>query len=155
NLGTCGGFAGQIMRGEILMPDRTIAYDIIEQMGNTQESVDFYTTSLDYSWLNQPYPFHVQTGILLSADRDIIPAEIPSLIQTYHAQAADWESASIAWVTVQRNHRRCLILRGASDLVSKQGGEAYHGIDFFNKSAEKIMTRLCDSLPGWIKCAGY
>jgi adenosylhomocysteine nucleosidase len=155
NLGTCGGFAGHINRGDILMPDHTLAYDIIEQMGDAQEAIDHYATSLDYSWLKQPYPLPVQNGLLVSADRDILPADIPMLINTYHSRAADWESASIAWVTAKKNHRRCLILRGVSDLVSEQGGEAYAGMEFFEQSSRQIMQRLCESLPGWLTCAGY
>jgi adenosylhomocysteine nucleosidase len=155
NLGTCGGFSGQIERGDILMPGRTLSYDIIEQMGDAQEAIDFYTTSLNFSWLQKPYPVVVQNGVLVSADRDILPADIPSLIQTYQSRAADWESASIAWVAAKRHNRRCLILRGVSDLVSEQGGEAYEGTDFFEQSARQIMRRLCSSLPGWLTCAGY
>ena len=32
NLGTCGGFEGLIERGTIIMAEKTIVYDIIEQM---------------------------------------------------------------------------------------------------------------------------
>jgi adenosylhomocysteine nucleosidase len=155
NLGTCGGFSGQIERGAILMPDTTLAYDIIEQMSDPQEAIAHYTTRLDHSWLKQPYPLPVEGGILVSGDRDIIPAEIPTLIQTYHARAADWESASIAWVVLKKYERRCLILRGVSDLVSEEGGEAYSGMAFFENSARQIMRELCASLPAWLACAGY
>ncbi len=155
NIGTCGGFSGQIERGAILMPDRTLAYDIIEQMGNPQEAIDAYSTRLDHSWLKQPYPLPVQSGILVSADRDIVPETIPGLISQYQARAGDWESASIAWVAAGKHNRRCLILRGVTDLVSPQGGEAYGGMDFFKQASRKIMDSLCGSLPGWLACAGY
>jgi len=32
NLGTCGGFRGETERGEILLVERTIVYDIVEQI---------------------------------------------------------------------------------------------------------------------------
>jgi len=35
NLGTCGGFAGRIEKGAIILVERTIVYDIIEQMGDS------------------------------------------------------------------------------------------------------------------------
>jgi adenosylhomocysteine nucleosidase len=155
NLGTCGGFAGQIDRGAILMPDRTLSYDIIEQMGDTQEAIESYSTQLDHSWLNEPYPLAVQHGILVSGDRDIVPESIPVLISLYHSSAADWESASIAWVAAKKHNRRCLILRGVTDLVSPQGGEAYGGMDFFEQASRRMMDQLCGSLPGWLACAGY
>jgi adenosylhomocysteine nucleosidase len=155
NPGTCGGFAGQIERGAILMPDRTLSYDIIEQMGNAQEAIETYTTRLDHSWLKKPYPIPVQGGILVSGDRDIVPENIPGLISHYQSRAADWESASIAWVAAKKHNRRCLILRGVTDLVSPKGGEAYGGLDFFTQASKQIMDRLCGSLPGWLACAGY
>ncbi|NLF50199.1 MAG: 5'-methylthioadenosine/S-adenosylhomocysteine nucleosidase [Leptolinea sp.] len=155
NLGTCGGFAGRVERDVILMPDSTLTYDIIEQMSDPQESIDHYTTRLDHSWLKIPYPLPVQNGVMVSADRDILPRDIPALIKTYDARAADWESASIAWVTVKKYRRRCLILRGVSDLVSTEGGEAYSSVEFFEQASERIMRRLLESLPGWLSCAGY
>ena len=155
NPGTCGGFVGSIQRGQILLPQKIVIYDIIEQMGNPQEAIDFYSTELNYDWLKHPYPLPVESGVLVSADRDILPGDISTLTQTYQARAADWESGSIAWVASKIHKRRCLILRGVSDLVSEQGGEAYENNYFFQKSAEKIMQRLCDSLPGWLVCAGY
>ncbi len=155
NLGTCGGFAGRVERDVILMPDSTLTYDIIEQMSDPQESIDHYTTHLDHSWLKIPYPLPVRNGVLVSADRDLLPRDIPTLIRTYDARAADWESASIAWVTVKRYKRRCLILRGVSDLVSTEGGEAYSSVEFFEQASERIMRRLLESLPGWLNCAGY
>jgi adenosylhomocysteine nucleosidase len=155
NPGTCGGFAGQIERGAILMPDRTLSYDIIEQMGDPQEAIEAYTTLLDNSWLKQPYPLPVQSGIIVSGDRDIVPDTIPGLIAQYQARAADWESASIAWVAAKKHNRHCLILRGVTDLVYPQGGEAYGGMDFFEQASRQIMDRLCGSLPGWLGCAGY
>ncbi len=155
NLGTCGGFAGKIDRGVILMPDKTLSYDIIEQMSDPQEAIEHYTTHLDHDWLKPPFPFEVQGGVMVSADRDIVPTDISSLIKAYNARAADWESASIAWVTVKKFKKRCLILRGVSDLVSETGGEAYEGIEFFAQASRKIMVKLCESLPVWLTCAGY
>jgi adenosylhomocysteine nucleosidase len=155
NPGTCGGFAGSIQRGQVLMPVKTIIYDIMEQMGNSQEAIDFYSTELNFDWLKHPFPLVVETGILVSADRDLIGGEMPALIQNYRARAVDWESGAIAWVTSKIHKRRCLILRGVSDLVSEQGGEAYENKYFFQKSAEKVMQGLCDSIPGWLVCAGY
>ena len=34
NLGTCGGFEGEIERGTLLLVERTLVYDIFEQMGD-------------------------------------------------------------------------------------------------------------------------
>jgi adenosylhomocysteine nucleosidase len=155
NPGTCGGFVGSMQRGQTLLPQKVIVYDILEQMGSAQEAIDFYSTDLNYDWLKHPYPLPVETGVLVSADRDLVPDDIPALISKYNARAADWESGSIAWVASKIHKRHCLILRGVSDLVTDQGSEAYNNNYFFQKSAEKIMQRLCDSLPAWLVCAGY
>src|SRR6478752_5849493 len=38
NLGTCGGFDGEVKRNEIILADRTIIYDIAEAMGDSKEA---------------------------------------------------------------------------------------------------------------------
>lgn len=150
NLGTCGGFAGQIPKGEILVVERTLVYDIFEQMGDADSDIDHYTTNLDLSWLEEPYPGGARRGFLISGDRDLVPGEINHLRQKYGAIAGDWESGAIAYVA-QRNGTDCLILRGVSDLVSEQGGEAYENPAVFESSARQIMKSLLEILPEWIK----
>lgn len=150
NLGTCGGLAGAVTRGEVLLVDRTLVYDIIEQMGDPQAALDYYTVDLDLSWLAQPYPHPVRRGLLVSADRDIVPADIPMLRERFGAAAADWESGAIAWVA-SRSHIRCLILRGVTDLVSDEGGEAYGDLQVFHDGARQVMHALLAALPAWLR----
>jgi adenosylhomocysteine nucleosidase len=150
NLGTCGGFEGRVERGTILLVERTIVYDIIEQMGDNAQAIAHYTTDLDLSWLTQPYPHPVQRCLLVSADRDIVKEDIPQLVSRYEAVAADWESGAIAWVA-QRSGVRCLILRGVTDLVSTKGGEAYGDYEMFVERAREIMRQLIEQLPDWIR----
>ena len=83
NLGTCGGFAGHIQRGAILLVERTLVYDIIEQMGDPQAASTITPPDLDLSFLRQPYPQPVRRALLVSADRDICPSDIPMLIERY------------------------------------------------------------------------
>jgi len=149
NLGTCGGFEGRIERGTIILVERTIVYDIQEQMSDPQAAIAHYSTDLDLSWLANPLPGKVHRGLLVSADRDILPADIPGLVKEYGAVAADWESGAIAWVA-RKNKVKCLILRGVSDLVSERGGEAYDNIQFFHESTLAIMKQLVDELPDWL-----
>lgn len=151
NLGTCGGLDGRVDRGEVLLASHTLVYDIIEQMTDPEEAIRFYSVDLDLSWLRQPYPLEVHRGRLLSADRDILAADIPELVSRYDAIAADWESGAIAWVA-SRNRVRCLILRGVSDIVGIGGGEAYGNHSVFAAGTQQVMTRLLDSLPGWLHC---
>jgi len=149
NLGTCGGFVGAVARGEILLAQETLVYDIIEQMGDPDEALRAYTTRLDLDWLPQPYPLPVRRARLVSADRDILAADIPELQQRFGAIAADWESGAIAWVA-QRNQRRCLILRGVTDLVGPQGGEAYGDPSVFERQTCSVFDRLLPTLPAWL-----
>ena len=86
--------------------------------------------------------------MIASADSDLPPAKIPFL-KTQGAIAADWESAALAWVA-QRNNARLLILRGVSDMVSEEGGEAYNNIEIFNERAHGIMQQLIEQLPDWL-----
>jgi len=152
NLGTCGGFEGEVYRDETILADRTIVYDIIEQMGDSEEAITFYSTDIDLSWLTEPYPIPVRRSLLVSADRDLVPEELKSLKEKYGVIAGDWESGAIAWVA-KRNSTHCLILRTVSDLVSTRKGEVYGNIETFRKRTRKIMKNLVESLPGWISRA--
>jgi adenosylhomocysteine nucleosidase len=147
NLGTCGGFEGEVNQGDIILVDKTYVYDIVELMGDL-DIVSYYASSLDLSWLTDPYPFPVRRGMIASADSDLPPDKIPFL-KSLGAIAADWESAALAWVA-QRNHARLLILRGVSDMVSEEGGEAYNNIEIFNERAKGIMQQLIEQLPDWL-----
>ena len=147
NLGTCGGFEGAVNQGDIILVDQTYVYDIVELMGDL-DIVSYYASSLDLSWLSEPYPFPVRRGLIASADSDLPPTKIPFL-KSHGAIAADWESAALAWVA-QRNNARLLILRGVSDMVSEAGGEAYNNIEVFNERARGIMEQLIEQLPEWL-----
>jgi adenosylhomocysteine nucleosidase len=149
NLGTCGGFQGRIERETIILVEKTIVYDIIEQMTDGSEEIAFYTTELDLSLLPSVLPYPVLRGLLVSGDRDIVLEDIPMLIQKYQAVAADWESGAIAWVT-KKNNVRTLILRGVTDLVSVSGGEAYGDYELFIQRTSEIMKELFVQLPKWL-----
>ncbi|CUS05581.1 putative Adenosylhomocysteine nucleosidase [Candidatus Promineifilum breve] len=150
NLGTCGGFAGDIAAGEVLLVDFTLVYDIVEQMGDPDEALAHYATAIDLSWLGRPWPLAARQELLVSADRDIVAGEVADLRARYGAIAADWESGAIAHVC-GRNGTRCLILRAVTDLVSHETGEAYGRLDLFAARAAEVMGRLVDSLPGWLE----
>jgi adenosylhomocysteine nucleosidase len=158
NLGTCGGFAGRIETGTIILVERTLVYDIIEQMGDGVEAIEHYATDIDLLWLgerplitdiNRDGQPSIVRGLLVSADRDILVDDIPMLIEKYDAVAADWESGAIAWVA-QKNQVRVLILRGVTDLVGGDGGEAYGNIDLFRERTKTVMRELFRQLPDWL-----
>jgi adenosylhomocysteine nucleosidase len=147
NLGTCGGFEGVVRQGEIILVDQTYVYDIVELMGDL-DIATYYASSLDLSWLPEPYPHPARRGMIASADSDLPPEKI-SFLKQKGAIAADWESAALAWVA-RKNNARLLILRGVSDMVSEDGGEAYNNIEVFNERAREIMERLVEQLPDWL-----
>lgn len=147
NLGTCGGFEGRTQRGDLILVDRTIVYDIVELM-DVEDISPYYASSLDLNWLVEPYPFPVRRGLIASADSDLLPEKIPFL-RSKGALAADWETAALAWVA-NKNNARLLILRMVSDIVSEQGGEAYGDITIFTERCKSIMKQLFEQLPGWL-----
>ena len=149
NLGTCGGFAGSVERGTIVLAERTIIHDIIERMGNAEAAINDYITDIDLGWLEGSPPVKVLRAPLVSADQDLDPKAIPALWTTYNAVAADWESGAIAYVA-RKNHKRILILRGVTDLVGPKGGEAYGKIEVFERATKTIMKRLLADLPAWL-----
>ena len=94
-------------------------------------------------------PIPVRRSLLVSADRDLIAEEVPRLKREFGAIAGDWESGAITYVAAQ-NGTRCLILRGVSDLVGREGGEAYGDRDLWVERAGIIMEKLVNVLPAWI-----
>ena len=151
NLGTCGGIAGEIEVGEIVLANETVLYDIYERMGDPDEAIRAYTTTLDLDFIQPPYPQPVRVCRLASADQDIDPQMLATLREKFHVAAADWESGAIAWVA-KHNHTRCLILRGVTDLVSAEGDETYQGgIDQYHRAAGEVMRNLLNYLPDWLK----
>jgi adenosylhomocysteine nucleosidase len=149
NLGTCGGFEGGVERGTIILAERTLVYDIVEQMGDPDEHIAHYATELDLDWLGDGAPRPVRRALLVSADRDLLAEDVPALQARYGAIAGDWESGAIAWVAA-RNGVRCLILRGVTDLVGSSGGEAYGNLALYEKQTGEVIGSLLDSLPAWI-----
>lgn len=147
NLGTCGGFEGVVQQGDVILVEQTFVYDIVELMGDL-DIATYYASSLDLSWLPEPYPHPVLRGLIASADSDLPPAKIPFL-KSKGALAADWESAALAWVA-RKHNARLLILRAVSDMVSEHGGEAYDNIEIFNQRAKEIMKQLFAQLPDWL-----
>lgn len=149
NLGTCGGFEGKIDRLDVILAQKTVIYDIIEAMGDSKEAIADYSTELDLSWLGSDYPTEVIPTVLVSADKDLRSEELEFLSQEYGAIAGDWETGAMAY-TAQRNKTKLLILRGVSDLVSTQKGEAYGNFELFIQRAEAVMHKLLDELPKWV-----
>ena len=152
NLGTCGGFAGEVERGTIILAERTLVYDIVEQMGDYDEHIAHYSTDLDLSWLKGDTPQEVRRTILISGDRDLLADEVPHLKRQFDAVAGDWESGAIAWVA-SRNGTPCFILRGVTDLVSSSGGEAYGNLELFVENTTHVLGELIDALPAWLERA--
>ena len=150
NLGTCGGFAGLIETGEIVLATRTVVSDIYEQTGDPDEAVTHYVTAVDLDWLEGNDPHPVRRAVLVSADRDLVRAEVQELAARFGAVAGDWESGAIAWVAA-RHGIRCLILRGVTDLVSDRSGDAYTGnLHVWIDATEGVMRSLVEQLPAWI-----
>jgi adenosylhomocysteine nucleosidase len=150
NLGTCGGFEGEIKKFDTVLADSTIIYDIREAMGDSKEAIKDYATSIDLSWLGDNLPDSVIVTTLISADQDLRPTDIQFLKENYKAKAGDWESGAIAY-TATRNNTRLLILRGVTDIVSPAAGEAYGNFELFASRTDTVMNRLMTKLPNWIK----
>lgn len=149
NLGTCGGFDGEINRLDVILVNKTIIYDIVEAMGDSKEAIEAYSTNIDLSWLGEEYPSKVIKTLLVSADKDLRVDEIEHLRKEYGAIAGDWETGAIAY-TASKNKKKLVILRGVTDLVNKQKGEAYGNFELFVKKAEEVMFILLKKLPDWL-----
>ncbi len=151
NLGTCGGFRGQVEQGAVILAERTLVYDIIEQMSDPAGAIQHYATTLDLSWLHPPYPLPVCPSLLVSADRDLLPEQVSELSSQYGAVAGDWESGAIAYVA-SHNRRPLLILRAVTDLVGPGGDETYGNYALYEETCRHVMQTLTASLPAWLDC---
>jgi adenosylhomocysteine nucleosidase len=143
NLGTAGGFPGKIRKGDILLASKTITYDIIEKMGDSQEAIDYYTTETACPVIGKRDDILVSP--IVSADQDLFPERIGSLSKKYGAFAGDWESSAIAHVC-KKNGVRCYIVRGISDIVYPSGSETYGDFSAFERSTEEVMKKLVKTL---------
>jgi adenosylhomocysteine nucleosidase len=150
NLGTCGGVTGRVERYQRLLVARTVIHDIQEAMGDSAEAIRAYSTDLDLGWIDDGLPLKARRALMLSGDRDLLPAMLPTLLERYPDMvAADWESGAIAHVARLR-HTRLLIVRMVSDLVSPTQGEAQGNLPVFEHNAAKSMGLLLDDLPSLV-----
>ena len=62
NIGTCGGLEGEIDKDAIVLVEKTIVYDIVEQMGDSDEAIDHFSTEIDLTWLGGDYPHRGPEG---------------------------------------------------------------------------------------------
>jgi adenosylhomocysteine nucleosidase len=149
NLGTCGGFAGAAV-GDVVLATETVIYDIVEQMGDPDEAIAEYRTTLDASRWPARLAERVKRGPIVSADRDLVPAELERLAAKYHASAGDWESGAIAWVA-SHNKTPVVILRGVTDVVGARGDVTYGNEAAWERATRDIMAKLValatDALP--------
>ncbi len=154
NVGTCGGFDGDVAEGEVILAEQTAVYDICEQSGGQQIMEVRFTTNLKLPWQNPPYPLNAKPGVIVSADRDLVPVEIQSLREKFGAVAADWESAAVAHVVRTINNIECLIVRACSYIVGNAGSTIYGSSIAFELQVSKVMPPLLETLPEWLMMAG-
>jgi adenosylhomocysteine nucleosidase len=148
NLGTCGGLAGRVSLGEIILASETVIYDIIEGMSDYHKAIDRYRCLAHLDWLGDDLPISLKKARLLSADRDIRPQDVQMLIDDFDGIAADWESGAFAWVA-DKNNVDWLILRGVTDLVSPNQGEALGNVSLWQERTGPVMEKLFATLP-WL-----
>jgi adenosylhomocysteine nucleosidase len=150
NLGTCGGFGHGLAKGDVVLASRTTIYDIYEAMGDADEAIADYKTTLDVSRWPARLAARVKIEPVISADRDLVPAELAKLRAKFDAGAGDWESGAIAYVAAH-NHTRVVILRAVSDLVDESGGEMIGNVDAWRAAADQmmgvVMELAADALP--------
>jgi len=148
NLGTCGGLAGRVDLGEIILASETVIYDIIEGMSDYHKAIEKYSCKAHLGWLGDELPVPMKKARLLSADRDIRPQDVQMMIDDFDGIAGDWESGALAWVA-EKNEVDWLILRGVTDLISPVKGEALSNKSLWEERTSPIMQRLLDMLP-WL-----
>jgi adenosylhomocysteine nucleosidase len=143
NLGTCGGIEGRVGRFDVIAVERVVIYDIHEAMGDLQEAIAHYTTDIE---IPAELAASIARTTMYSGDRDLTPSHLLELEKKYRPRVVDWESGAIAWVA-KRNKVPVLILRGVTDLVSLDKGEAEANLSLFRDNARQVMQGLVSDLP--------
>ena len=141
NLGTCGGFEGAARVGDVILVSRTIIYDIVELMGDAEETIADYATTLDVRLWPAALKGRVRVAALASGDRDLDARDLPRLRSRYEAVAGDWESGAIAYVA-RHNGTPLVILRGVTDVVGEGGDVTYGNLGAFQAAADTMMRDL-------------
>jgi adenosylhomocysteine nucleosidase len=146
NLGTCGGFGGERKVGDIVLASETTIYDVVERMGDPDEAIADFHSQLDPARWPARLASRVVVAPLISADRDLDPAEVAALHTRFHAGVGDWESGAIAWIAT-RNHVPVLILRGVSDVIDHAGADpTYHAVEVWQQASIAVMATLISLL---------
>lgn len=143
NLGTAGGFGDGVAVGDVVLATRTVIYDIVERMGDPDEAIADFATTLDMSAWPARLRGRVRMAPLASADRDLAPEELERLRARYQAPAGDWESGAIAFVAAH-NRTRVVILRAISDLVGPAGSATYGDPGAWERKTREVMSGLLD-----------
>jgi adenosylhomocysteine nucleosidase len=146
NLGTCGGVEGRIQRFDVVAVEKVVIYDIAEAMGDSKEAIAEYSTTLQPP---APFPVPAVRATMYSADRDLTAAGLRELDAPYQPVVVDWESGAIAWVA-HKNATPVLILRGVTDLVSRDKAEAQGNLQLFEDNTVRVMRKLVGDLPKWL-----
>jgi adenosylhomocysteine nucleosidase len=141
NLGTCGGFGGGRAVGDVVLASETIIYDLVEQMGDADETIRHYRTTIDTARWPARLRARVAIAPIVSADRDLVPSELPALAAKYRASVGDWESGAIAW-TAHRNATPVLVLRAVTDIVDAHGDAIYGDDAAWQRQAATAMAAL-------------
>ena len=146
NIGTCGGVEGRIRCFDTVVVEKVVVYDIAEAMGDSQQAIAAYATSLA---LPVRFPVPAVKVTMYSADRDLTATGLRELDAQHQVVVADWESGAIAWVA-SRNATPVLILRGVTDLVNRDHAEAHGNLLLFETNAAKVIRNLVRDLPLWL-----
>ena len=151
NIGSCGGFSGYIEKNEVVLVNKTIVYDMIDLIGTSGKSIEFYKTSIDYEWLKDKTILKLPKAVIVTADQDLDPERLSELHDKYNAVVGDWESGAIAFVAA-KNGNKLLILRGVSDVVGIEGNKAYREDErIFLEGVNNVMQKLMDIIKNLIK----
>ena len=142
NLGTCGGIlVGQIEDLRRYSPSAQWSMTSRSGWATRRRRFIANATTIDLDWLASPrLPSPARRSLLVSADRDLAPADIPLLRRLYRGRSLLIGSQGAIARVVARNETRVLILR-------------FWRPEVFEESSRTIMRHLFDVLPVWIEAA--
>ena len=152
NLGTCGGVAEEILKGDIILADRTVQYDCIIRFGKSRGfPYEEMVSKIDTCWVDTgQVSRRFVRGTIATGDQDLDGQtrkrlQEKSRLGRWNILGANWESGAIAKVA-EWNRVRCLILRGVSDIPEPHAaGPDVQSADY-EKNTPLIMEYLLEMM---------
>lgn len=143
NIGTCGGVSPEVKVLDIIIGNKTIQYDWINET-KYKKTYEELTINIDNSWIDfKNLDIKIYEGVIATADQNITYKNI-DILRKENVLVGDWESGAIAYICSLNKVRSCII-RGISDMPKdKHITDMDRQDDDYRKNTPIVINRILD-----------